>query len=234
MTSFVPVAPEWTPPSFADTRTAWEGPSPDEADGRVRVEAAAYRGRLVSFYLIGPWTRASRMTPLPQTSIAVTLGAVSALFWLVLLLAAAALARRNLRVNRADRRSAARLAVGYMVLQTAGWIVGNHHLSTVTLEANSFFKMLATAAFNGGGLWVLYLAIEPYGRRLWPDGLLGWTRLFSGHIRDPRVGRDVLVGGALGGALLMVDLFHQTPTLLGAAMAAPALGFSINSLAGPG
>jgi hypothetical protein len=121
-----------------------------------------------------------------------------------------------------------------MVLQTAGWIVGNHHLSTVTLEANSFFKMLATAAFNGGGLWVLYLAIEPYGRRLWPDGLLGWTRLFSGHIRDPRVGRDVLVGGALGGALLMVDLFHQTPTLLGAAMAAPALGFSINSLAGPG
>jgi serine/threonine-protein kinase len=234
MASFAPVEPEWTPSSFADTRAAWEGPSPDHAADRLRVEAAAYRGRLVSFYLIGPWTRASRMTPLPQTTVAMTLGAVSALFWLVLLLGAAALARRNVRVNRADRRSAARLAVGYIVLEAAGWIVGNHHVSTVTLEASSIFKMLATAAFNGGGLWVLYLAIEPYGRRLWPDGLLGWTRLFSGHIRDPRVGRDVLIGGALGAALLMVDLFHQTPTLLGAAMAAPALGFGINSLTGPG
>src|SRR4029077_8154171 len=106
MASFVPVEPEWTPSSFADTRAAWEGPSPDHTPDRLRIEAAAYRGRLVSFYLIGPWTRASRMTPLPQSMVAMTLGAVSALFWLVLLLGAAALARRNVRVNRADRRSA--------------------------------------------------------------------------------------------------------------------------------
>ena len=182
----------------------------------------------MSFYLIGPWTRASRMTPLPQTRLAMTLGAVSALFWLVLLLAAAALARRNVRVNRADRKSAARLAIGYMMLQAAGWVVGNHHVSTVTLETNSFFKMLATAAFNGGGLWVMYLAIEPYGRRLWPDGLLGWTRLFSGHVRDParrtrHADRRRARRCAPDGRSLSSDA--NAPRCR---MAAPALGFSIN------
>ena len=53
---------------------------------------------------------------------------------------------------------------------------------------------LAFGAFNGGMMWIYYLAIEPYARRFWPDALLGWTRLLSGHIRDPRVGRELLIG----------------------------------------
>jgi hypothetical protein len=234
MAAFSPVKPEWTPPSFADTRAAWEGPLPDRPDTSVRVEAAAYRGRIDSFYLIGPWSRASRMTPLPQDALAAALGAVSTLFWLTGFLAAAALARRNVRVNRADRRTAARLAVGYILLQVGGWIVGGHHVTTITLESNNFVKMLATSALNGGALWIVYLAVEPYGRRLWPDGLLGWTRLFSGHVRDSRVGHDILVGAALGGALLLVDLLHHAPFLIGAPYVVPALGFSIGCLLGPG
>ena len=52
-------------------------------------------------------------------------------------------------------------------------------------------------------LWMLYLALEPYGRRFWPDGLLGWTRLLSGHVRDPRIGREILIGCVFGGALML-------------------------------
>jgi hypothetical protein len=234
MASFSPSPPEWTPPSFADTRAAWEGPLADRPDVRVRVEAAAYRGRIVSFYLIGPWSRASRMTPLPQTALDTALATFAQLFWVTFLLGAAALARRHLRLNRADRRTAARLALGYMALAAIGWVVGGHHVSDVRLESGSLAKMLAFAAFNGGGLWVLYLAVEPYGRRFWPDGLLGWTRLFSGHIRDPRVGRDVLIGCALGGALLMLDLVHRAPALVGGPPSVPELGFSVDSLIGPG
>src|SRR4029077_18468768 len=37
MASFVPVEPEWTPSSFADTRAAWEGPSPDHTPDRLRI-----------------------------------------------------------------------------------------------------------------------------------------------------------------------------------------------------
>src|SRR5262249_48993017 len=51
----------------------------------------------------------------------------------------------------------------------------------------------------------LYMAFEPYVRRFWPQLLIGWSRLLSGRVRDPMVGREVLVGAAAGtvGALLI-------------------------------
>ena len=51
------------------------------------------------------------------------------------------------------------------------------------------------------------MAFEPYVRRFWPQLLVGWTRLLSGRVRDPLVGRDVLVGVAAGavGALLIAS-----------------------------
>jgi Protein tyrosine and serine/threonine kinase len=234
LSAFHEAPPEWTPPHFADVRAAWVGPMPSKPDIQLRVEAAAYRGRVVSVYVLGPWARASRMTPVPQTAVGTALSAFGAVFWVTLLLAAAALARRHLRTNRADRRGAARLAIGYMIVEGVGWALGSHHSSNIAMETQAFFKMLALAAFNGGGLWVLYLAVEPYGRRFWPDGLLGWTRLFSGYVLDPRVGRDVLVGSALGGILLLIDLFHHVgPPLVGIPSGLPQLGFALNTLLSP-
>jgi len=66
--------------------------------------------------------------------------------------------------------------------------------------------------------WTLYVAVEPYVRRLWPDALLGWSRLLTGHIHDPRVGRDLLIGMVFGVALILVDV--------GKATIIPALGLS--------
>jgi hypothetical protein len=95
---------------------------------------------------------------------------------------------------------------------------------------------------------IVYLALEPYVRRLWPDGILGWTRLLSGYIRDPRVGRDLLTGCVIGTALGLLEksndivppLFDypaRLPTSRGIetlAGAAPTLDFiwsaSINSI----
>jgi hypothetical protein len=231
MAAFAASAPQWTPRDFADTRAAWEGPMPGRTDIRLRVEAAAYRGRPVSFAVIGPWSRASRMDALPQTRLAAVLSTFGLMFWMAGLLISAVIARHNLRTDRADRRSAARLAVAFMIAQIAGWIVGNHHVPDVNLELQSLFKALSSAGFAGGFLWVLYLALEPYGRRFWSDGLLGWTRLLSGHVADPRVGHDVLAGCALGAGMLMVDLFHQlAPLAIGAPPAIPLLGPSVRAL----
>ena len=66
------------------------------------------------------------------------------------------------------------------------------------------FASLALSAFNGGICWMYYLAVEPFGRRFWPDALLGWTRLWSGRLRDPRVGRELLIGATFGALALFV------------------------------
>jgi hypothetical protein len=232
--SFKPSPPEWTPSQFADTRAAWDGSSPDDGTVPLRVEAAAYRGRVVSFTVIGPWARASRMQTLPQSTLDRAMSTFSVVAALILLVGAVLLARHNLRASRADRRSAARVAALSLILDVAAWTLGGHVLSSVAGEINNFYGIVANSAFRAGLLWVMYLALEPYGRRFWPDGLLGWTRLFSGHVRDPRIGREILVGCALGGILALVDLARAlAPYIVGRPPGIPALGQSVAALGGP-
>jgi serine/threonine-protein kinase len=54
-------------------------------------------------------------------------------------------------------------------------------------------------------VWLLYIALEPQVRRVWPETMIGWSRLLAGRVRDPLVGRDVLVGVlvAIGNALIL-------------------------------
>ena len=49
-------------------------------------------------------------------------------------------------------------------------------------------------------VWVLYVALEPHARRLWPTSMFGWARLLDGRLKDPLIGRDVLIGGLFGTA----------------------------------
>jgi hypothetical protein len=232
--SFTPVPPTWSPKDFADARAAWEGPLPDAPDIRVRIEAASYRGRITSLYTVGPWSRARAMQPLTQSTAAYVFGIFGGLLWITVLAGALLLARYNVRANRADRRSAARLVAVYLVLQAAAWIIGGHHLSSLA-EINSFFRVFGNVLLQAVLLWALYLALEPYGRRFWPDGLLGWTRLFSGHVRDPRIGREILIGSALGGVLLILDVLrHLGPYLIGLPPGIPNSGGDVTALSSAG
>jgi hypothetical protein len=234
--AFAQVEPEWTPKDFADTRAAWEGPLPDAPGLRLRLEAAAYRGQIVSVYAVAPWTRARAMTPPPplagleRVRLTVGLGIT-----LMVLIGALFVARHNVRVNRADRQGAGRLVSVYVVLQLASWIVSAHHLSHPGEEFNSFMKVVAVIGLQSGMLWVLYLAIEPFGRRFWPDGLLGWSRLLSGRILDPRIGREILIGAAFAGALMLVDLFRSlSPLAIGKPPSITSLGSEVEVLNGFG
>jgi hypothetical protein len=56
---------------------------------------------------------------------------------------------------------------------------------------------------------MLYLGLEPYIRRFSPDSLIGWQRLVSGRWRDPRVGRDILIGVAAGMAMTLLYAAHN-------------------------
>jgi serine/threonine-protein kinase len=231
MAAFTPAAPQWTPPNFADTRAAWEGPSPDRSDINVRIEAAAYRGRPSSFYTVGPWARPTRMQMLARTTGQTVLSAINIAVSLVALIGAALLARYNLHANRADRKGAARLGIGLVMLTTIAWLFGTHHVPAADIELRQLLLAIGFGTFLGVTVWVFYLAIEPYVRRFWPDGLLGWTRLLSGRLRDPRVGRDVLIGLVFSAALMALESIQMLPQRWGQTAPAPPFGNSVSPLA---
>jgi len=233
--TFAPVDPQWSPKDFADVRAAWEGPLHGLRDAHVRIEAAGYRGRLTSFLLVGPWTRPGSQQPLAVSVRARVLNIFATIFLWTILAGAMLLARHNVHAQRADRRSAARLVALCLIVQVTAWVLGGHHRSLSPGEANSFFRVLGNLLFQASLLWVMYVALEPYGRRFWPDGLLGWTRLFAGHVRDPRIGRELLIGSALGGALMMTDLLRGLgPYLIGRPPGIPALGEGVGALISSG
>src|SRR5439155_18818232 len=63
----------------------------------------------------------------------------------------------------------------------------------------------ALVGFVPAFVWLLYIALEPHIRRVWPETMIGWSRLLAGGVRDPLVGRDVLAGVlvAIGNGLML-------------------------------
>ena len=106
----------------------------------------------------------------------------------------AVLARYNLRLGLGDRRGARRLGIFVVCVGVLSGILRAHHVP-IAVEELTFLYGVAGYALVGGGLtWLMYVSLEPYLRREWPRTLISWTRLLSGRVRDPLVGRDVLIG----------------------------------------
>ena len=196
---FSPVEPRWIPPIFADARAAWEGAYPDRPDVPIRIEAAAVRGRPAYFEIVAPWTR-------PRNEDAIqgnTSGERVALYMRtavapLAIITALLLALRNLRLGRGDRRGALRLSMFLLAAGTVSNVLATGDLSVLTRGPALVFFVPAFA-------WLLYIALEPHMRRVWPETMIGWSRLLAGSVRDPLVGRDVLVGVlvAIGNALIL-------------------------------
>jgi serine/threonine-protein kinase len=203
------VEPHWTPPFYVDSRAAWEGRWPSRPDLAFRVEAAGYRGRPVSFEIRGPWTRPEREQPYPLTHGQRRIQGFSILVLAALVAVAGVLAQRNLSLGRGDRRGAFRLALGLTALATASWALRAHHVADPALALVSFAKGCGFAVLVAALVWLFYLALEPYVRRLRPWTLVSWTRLLNGGIRDAVVGRDVLIGLAFGAGLSVVSVLAR-------------------------
>jgi len=192
-----PVAPKENPQNFADTRVAWQGTLPEAPDVKVLVEASAYRGRPVSFEVVGPWTQPVRRVPNPPAVTEKIVQAVLILLAVLVFGGAAVLARRNHRLGRGDKRGATRVAVWSIAIGSVTWLLGEHHVASID-ELNLIVSFAGESLFMSGVLWVLYMALEPLIRRSWPQAMVSWSRLLAGNWRDPLVGRDVLAGSVLG------------------------------------
>jgi serine/threonine-protein kinase len=212
----------WTPPVYADVRAAWEGALPDQASTHIRVEAGAYHGKPAYFQIVGPWTRPARMRPFQETFLARVSGIIGPALLLAVLVGGLMLARRNLRLGRGDRRGAFRLASYVFSVAMLIWVLGASHVPTVSGEFGLFASSVAFALLSACVLWLVYIALEPYVRRRWPDMIISWSRLLAGRHRDPLVGRDILIGGLCGIVWTVADpLYHLLPEWLGLAPQAP-------------
>jgi len=220
---FHPVTSQWVPNVYGDRRAAWEGPLPGRPDIPLRVEAAAYRGRPSFFQVVGPWTRRPRMEQPAPTARARLLRFGAGLILVLTFGGALVLARHNVRSGRGDRRGATRVSLFVLVLMTASWILGARHSLDLRTEYDHFRSdLLAPQLVVVAILWLAYVALEPYVRRYYPEILISWTRMLGGRFRDPRVGRDVLVGivAALVVALLRFA-YYLLPPLIGSPPPAP-------------
>ena len=203
-----PAEPEWTFLGTADQRAAWSGTWP--ATGwPLRVEAAAFHGKPVAFAMIGPWTSKSRMPPRDSTSRNQVTPFVLGLIGLALLATGSMLAWRNSKSGRSDRRGAFRLAYFIFGVQMLTWLLRAHLTASIGTFGN-FLLAICTSVFWGSVIWTLYVALEPYARRHWPQALISWTDLLSGRYRDPIVGRDTLFGAALGMIWVLLDSAADT------------------------
>jgi serine/threonine-protein kinase len=191
-----PVAPKWNPLVDCDVRTAWKTVYPEQPGVPIRVEAGAWEGRPVFFRVVAPWSRPSRAVERnvgARTGVGELIGVV---LLLVILGGAAFLARRNLRLGRVDRTGALRVAGLLFLAMLLNWLALAHHVASMSEVGQLFLRAIPLGLLSGGSGWLMYVAVEPYVRRHWPQTLISWSRLLAGRFRDPLVGRDVLVGSA--------------------------------------
>jgi serine/threonine-protein kinase len=133
-------------------------------------------------------------------------------FLLVPFFGSLVLAANNIRAKRGDVRGA--LVVGISI---AVFYLLEHLFATNVGEVGLFGILLSEfggtpmghALLHATTMALAYLAIEPYMRRLWPSVLVSWARLVAGRIKDPIIGRDILVGAAAGAVISIAYLGVQ-------------------------
>ncbi len=200
LANFQAVEPQLTPPQAFDEQRAFSGNYPDRPEIAIRVEAAVYQGKLVSFEIVEPWTPTPGQALVSSGNLGENVFIV--LMFLGMLFGGGWLALRNYRAGRSDLKNAVRLALLLFAAQMIIWVFQTHHVASFD-EFRLFTNALAFAL-----IWVVlgclfYLAFEPYLRKIAPERVISWNRLLAGDWRDPLVGRDVLIGIA-GSSLIAI------------------------------
>jgi serine/threonine-protein kinase len=132
--------------------------------------------------------------PTPAEKIGAAIGITLTLAMVVV---AAIVARRNLRLGRGDRKGAFRLAAFVYAAGSLSWIFATHHVASLQ-EFGMFMESWVWGIGFCAFMWLVYIALEPHVRRRWPSTLVSWSRLLAGGFKDPMVGRDLLIGCLLG------------------------------------
>jgi serine/threonine-protein kinase len=215
---WVPTESQDVPPVASDFRVAWKRRESGAVRNPVRLEAAAHRGRPVYFKAVGAWD------PLEAQAISAWSIPKAVVFaiWVVAFVGSLFFGVRHWRSRKADRAGVLRLTALVFGIAFLSWLFESSHVPHGYIELELFLFGVALGLQSGIRYGLMYAAVDPYFRRLWPQSLIPWTRLLSGRLRDPLVGRDVLVGLAFGmatyllgnGALLFGSRDSMMPVLV--------------------
>jgi len=198
---FVPEKPEKRSLVPHDSQFGWRrttaGPGP------LHVTGATLDGRVVEFDASGGGAPRPSRDPTSTGRSAAAEVATWAVF-VSIFAGAGVLARYNLRLGRGDRRGARRLAILAVGLSILSGTLRTHHVPIAVAELEWLLSAAAWSSLWGCFAWLIYISLEPHLRRVWPRTLISWTRLLSGQVRDPLVGRDVLIGMFAGVAVMTI------------------------------
>jgi serine/threonine-protein kinase len=197
-TKFTPEPPPWTPPVAYDRVAAWKGTFADHPDLPMEVEAASMQGRPVFFVTIAPWDTAPFARPSGTSAGTFVGNLLVSLLIGGLATGAAVLGRRNLLAGSGDRDGALRAARVAFVLAALAYGIGSQQAGDTAGMFDRIFHMLIAGLLPGMLMWGSYIALEPHVRRNRPELIVSWARLIGGNLRDPLIGRDLLIGTALG------------------------------------
>ena len=207
LSAFTPATPEWTALLYSDARAAWTREITAPIQVAERVEAAAYRGKPVFFRIYHPWDEPFRDQVFQPSTRQKFANIIGIALFAAILLGSIVIVRRNLRMKRGDEAGSMRLSNFLFLVFLAMWTLAAHHLASRS-EFGTVILGLAWGFLVSSFARQLYFGLEPFVRRRDPHTLIGWARLISGKIRDPLVGRDLLIGTAYGvllGAFESVD-----------------------------
>ncbi|MGD0297849.1 MAG: serine/threonine-protein kinase, partial [Bryobacteraceae bacterium] len=175
---FKAVEPEWTPAVMADARMAWLGNYPETPEIPIRVEAAEFHGRPVSYTEILSPEQSPRPAPgggndrSPGALVYLTLE-------LIVIIGSVPFARYNLRLGRGDTRGAVRLGLFVFCLGLGSWLIGGTHAAGAG-EADLFVMAAMRSVFGAVTLALTYISFEPFVRRRWPQTMISWSRVLAG------------------------------------------------------
>lgn len=207
---YTAATPEWADLLYSDTRAAWTREMTTPIHVTERVEAAAYRGKPVYFRVLFPWANPYRDRLHPLSAHQKLSGIIGIAVFAVLLFGSIWVVRRNVRQKKGDEAGSWRLANFLYFTFLAMWALQAHHLASMS-EFGTVVLALAWAFLVSTFARMLYFGLEPFVRRRDPHTLIGWARLIGGKIRDPLVGRDVLIGMTYG---VLLGVFESVDNVL--------------------
>ncbi len=211
--SFREVTPVLVPRTASTLQREWVGTSERLVGAELRVGIDWWGSRPVGFRIRGPWSERP-ITRLGDLSAQNLFSTTLLLVFVVLMLVfGIVVGKRRLRSGRSDWRGGLAVANAIVAARIVQWVFYAHHPGDPLAGFSSFFLAFSYALAQACFVFFLYVAVEPYVRRHTPELLIGWARLIQGRFRDPRVGRDVLIGALFGAAIVVVIyLINALPT----------------------